>query len=114
MHFAKRGETNTMIDTTSQYPNTIDPMLFFQDNNWDNVDIINTYNNLIAQEKYDEANEFISQQENVHTYSADYLNAIENRIESLQGYLLTKGKKEVFIHSNVEPDQVNENMIWIE
>lgn len=103
-----------MINTTSQYPNLIDPMLFFQDNNWDNIDIINTYNNLIAQEKYNEANEFISQQDNIYGYFADYFNAIENRIESLQGYLLTKVKKEVFIHSNIEPARVNENMIWIE
>lgn len=103
-----------MINTISQYPSKIDPMLFFQDNSLDNVNILNTYNNLIAQEKYDEANEFIRQQENVHRYSADYFNAIENRIDALQGYLLTKTKKDVFIHSDVEPAQVNENTMWIE
>lgn len=103
-----------MINVESQYPNEIDPMLFFQDNSLDKVDIINTYNNLIAQKKYNEANEFISQQENIHGYFADYFNAIENRIESLQEYLLTKAKKEVFIYSDVEPTQVNNNMIWIE
>ncbi len=89
-------------------------MLFFQDNSLDKVDMIKTYENLISQGKYDEANEYISQQENIHRYSADYFNALENRIDSLQEYLLTKGKKEVFIHSDVEPTQVNENMIWIE
>ena len=103
-----------MINTISQYPNKIDPMLFLQDNSLDKVDIINTYNNLIAQKKYDAANEFISQQENIHGYFADYFNAIENRIESLQEYLLTKAKKEVFIHSDVEPTQVKENILWIE
>lgn len=103
-----------MINVESQYPNNIDPMLFFQDNSLDNIDIINTYNNLIAQQKYNEANEYINQQENVHRYSADYFNAIENRIYSLQNYLLTKNKKEVFIHSKEEPTQINKNMIWIE
>lgn len=103
-----------MLNTISQYPSKIDPMLFFQDNSLDNLNIINTYNNLVVQKKYDEANEFINSQENNHGYFADYFNAIENRIESLQVYLLTKAKKEVFMHSDIEPTQVNENMIWIE
>ena len=89
-------------------------MSFFQDNGLDNVNVVNTYNNLIAQKKYDEANTFINSPENIRGYFADYFNAIENRIESLQGYLLTKEKKEVFIHSGAEPAQISENMIWIE
>ncbi len=104
-----------MFDTTSKYPNQVDPMIFFQDNSLDKMDIIRTYENLIGQGKYDEANKFISQQKDVYRYSADYFNALENRIYSLQEYLKEgKIKKEVFIHSETEPTQADENMIWIE
>lgn len=107
-----------MINVESQYTEQfnymVDPMPFFQDNSLNKVDIINKYENLIAQKKYDEANEYISQQENVYRYSADYFNAIENRIYALQEYLLGKAKKNVFVHSNTEPTQVNDNIIWIE
>lgn len=103
-----------MVDIKSQYPEKIDPMLFFQDNSLDKESIINTYNNLIAEGKYDEANELVSQQDNFYGYFADYFNAIENRIYSLQEYLLTKQKKELIKHSNTEPTYVGENTIWID
>ena len=103
-----------MNDIKSQYPEKPDPMLFFQDNSLDKQSVINTYNNLIAEGKYDEANELVSQHDNLYGYFADYFNSIENRIYSLQEYLLTKQKKELIKHSNTEPAQMSENMIWIE
>lgn len=109
----KAGEKSVMINVESQYPDKIDPMLFFQDNSLDKVTIINTYNNLIAQKKYDEANEYIGQQEKVHRYSADYFNAIENRIYSLQEYLLAKTKENPFVYSDEEPVSGDQNVIWI-
>lgn len=69
-------------------------MIFFQDNNLENVGIINQYENLIAQGKYDEANAFINQQKGVYGYFADFFNAIENRIYNTQDYLLKKPPKE--------------------
>lgn len=105
-----------MIVEASQYPEQIDSMSFFQDNSLDLTDSINRYNSLIYQKKYEQANESIGQQENIQGYFAHCFNAIENRIEALQTYLLTKRPKEPFIHSDVEPTstQTNENMIWIE
>lgn len=73
-------------------------MIFFQDNSLEKVDIMQQYNELIAQEKYSEANDYINQQEGVYGFFADYLNLIENRIYSLQDYLLSKPqKKQPFI-----------------
>lgn len=43
-----------LCNTVSYYPDGIDKMLFFQDNNLEKIDIINTYNNLIAQGNYTE------------------------------------------------------------
>ena len=37
----------------SHYPNKIDEMTFFQDNNLEKVEIMNHYNELISQGKYD-------------------------------------------------------------
>lgn len=82
-----------LCNTTSYYPDGIDKMIFFQDNDLTKVDIINTYNNLIAQGKYSEANQYINQQEGIYGFFADFFNALENRIYNLQTYLLQKPPK---------------------
>lgn len=101
------------MNVVSLYPNSVDKMIFFQDNDIDNVEVINTYNNLIAQGRYSEANSYISQHEEVYGFFANYLNAIENRIYNLQAYLLTKQKKNPFVHSYEEPESVEAGTIWI-
>lgn len=90
-----------MCNPTSYYPNKIDKMIFFQDNNLEKVEIMNHYNELISQGKYTEASDYISQQENVYGFFADYFNLIENRIYSTQEYLLSKPpKKQPFIYQH--------------
>ncbi len=87
----------------SYYPNKIDEMTFFQDNNLEKVEIMNHYNELISQGKYDEANNYIGQQENVYGFFADFFNLIENRLYTLQEYLLQKPpKKQPFIFYDEE------------
>jgi len=78
-------------------------MTFFQDNNLEKLEIINHYDNLIAQGKYSEASNYINHQEKVYGYFACYLNLIENRIYSLQEHLLNKPpKKQPFIYYDEE------------
>lgn len=92
-----------MFDSTSYFPDKVDDMIFFQDNNLDNIEIINHYNNLISQNKYDEASDYINQQENIYGFFDDLYNLIENRIYNLQEYLLSKPpKKQPFIYYNKE------------
>lgn len=107
-----------MINTMSIYPDGIDPMTFFQDNNLEKIDVMNTYNELISEEKYKEANNFLSQQEGIYGFFADYFNLIENRIYSLQEYILTKEKINPFIpfecdDADEEPPSILEGDIWI-
>lgn len=107
-----------LCNTISYYPDEIDPMLFFQDNNLEKIDIINTYNNLISQEKYTEANDYINQQEGVYGYFADFFNAIENRIYNLQDHLLAKPpikKPYVFFDSedDIAEPEIDEGMFWL-
>ncbi len=92
-----------LCDPVSCYPNKVDEMIFFQDNNLDNVEIMNHYNNIIAQGRYSEASDYINQQEGVFGFFADFFNLIENRIYSLQEYLLNKPpKKQPFIYHDEE------------
>lgn len=92
-----------LCNPVSYYPNKIDEMIFFQDNNLENAEIINHYNSLIAKGKYTEASDYISQQEGIYGFFADFLNLIENRIYSLQEYLLQKPpKKQPLIYYDEE------------
>lgn len=77
-------------------------MTFFQDNDLERVEIIDQYENLISQGKYSEANTYINQQNGIYGYFADFLNLFENKIYSLQEYLLSKGKKQPFIFHDEE------------
>lgn len=87
-----------LCNPVSYYPNKVDEMVFFQDNNLEKIEIINHYNSLIADGKYNEASNYIEQQEGIYGFFADYLNLIENRIYALQEHLLNKPpKKQPFI-----------------
>lgn len=83
-----------LCNPASYYPGKVDKMIFFQDNNLEKIEIINNYENLAAQGKYSEANDYINQQEGVYGFFADFFNLIENRIYSLQEYLLSKPPKQ--------------------
>lgn len=87
----------------SYFSNKIDEMTFFQDNDIEKVETMNHYNELVAQGKYDEANDYINQQKGVYGFFADFFNLIENRIYNTQEYLLNKPpKKQPFIYYDME------------
>lgn len=112
-----------LCNSVSHYPDGVDPMLFFQDINLEQLEIMNTYNKLISNGKYTEASKFISQQEGICGYFADFFNAIENRIYSLQNHLLNKPpKKNPFISHKIADETLEDfseniplenGMFWI-
>ncbi len=102
-----------LCDTQSNYPDSIDEMTFFSDVPLSKAEIMDMYNQLIAQGNFDEANEYMNRQEGIFTFSADYFNLIENRIHALQTYLLTKTKKHPFVFSENQPTNVEVGCIWI-
>lgn len=106
-----------LCNTMSHYPDGVDKMIFFQDNDLEKIEILNTYNDLIAQGKYTRANIYINRQEGVYGYFADFFNAIENRIHNLQKYLSTKPpKKQPFIYYELDNDKeplLEEGMFWV-
>lgn len=99
-----------LCNPVSYYPQQIDEMIFFQDTDLENMAIMAHYNDLIAQGKYSEANDYIDQQEGIYGFFADFFNLIENRIYTLQSYLLTKEKINPFIFYNDKQYLTVENM----
>lgn len=105
-----------LCNPVSYYPEKIDEMTFFQDNNIEKMETIHTYNNLISQGCYNAANDFISKQDGIYGFFADFLNLIENRIYNLQAFLLQKPpKKQPFATFDEEEElpAIDEDTIWI-
>lgn len=106
-----------LCDPVSYYPDKIDDMTFFQDNDLEKMEIMNTYNSLVAQGKYSEAVDFINQQKGIYGFFADFFNLIENRIYNMQQYLLQKPPKEqpflYYVEEEKEPSMGTNKRIWI-
>ena len=102
-----------LYNPISNYPDSIDPMIFFQDISLTQTEVMDTYNQLILQGKYSEATDYISDQHGIYGYFADYFNAIENRIYHLQEYLLTVEPYRPFVSSEAEPADLDNETIWI-
>lgn len=85
----------------SNYPTKIDELVFFQDNDLENIDIVHEYDRLIGQGKYDEAIQYINDNGRIYGFFADFCNLIENRVSHLQKYESEKYKAhkiQPFIH----------------
>ena len=74
-----------MYPTISSYHQAVDPLVFFQD----------------------------EQLPGGHAYNADLFTMIENRIWSLQDYLLRKERKAIYHFSETEPEP-EQGFIWID
>lgn len=104
-----------LSNSQSNYPDSVDKMNFFSDVSLKNKRIFDEYNRLISEKQYDSANALLQDSDTIiHAYCAEYFNLIENRIEKLQEYLLSKVKKEnPFIVSADKPTESKINTIWI-
>ena len=105
-----------LCNPVSYYPAKIDEMTFFQDNNLEKIEDINHYNDLISQGKYSEASDYINRQEGIYGFFSDFYNLIENRIYTLQEYLLQKPQKtQPFIYyDDYEHFPINELHLFFE
>lgn len=102
-----------LCNSISSFPDKIDEQTFFQDVDLIHLPIMEHYNKLISQQKYNEANIYINQQSDIFGYYADFFNMLENRIYSLQSYLLNKKKNNPFVSENNEPSIITSDTIWI-
>lgn len=76
----------------STYPTKVDELVFFQDNDLENISVVDEYNRLINEGKYDEAIQYVADNGNIYGFFADFFNLIENRIYTLQKYESEKYK----------------------
>lgn len=79
-------------NSISNYPVKVDELVFFQDNDLENINIVNEYNRLINEGKYAEAIQYVVDNGNIYGFFADFFNLIENRIYNLQEYESEKYK----------------------
>ena len=61
-----------LCNPVSYYTIKIDEMTCFQDNDLEKVEIINTYDSLVAQGRYSEAIDYINQQKGIYGFFADF------------------------------------------
>lgn len=101
-----------LYNPISNYPDSIDPMIFFQDIDLTQAGTMEAYDSLISQGRYSEASDLIRDKAGIHGYFPDYLNAIENRIHALQEYLFALTPKQPFVSSDNEP-AADSQIIWI-
>lgn len=115
-----------MIDPLSYFPDKIDPLGYWSDVSISQEDIMNQYNSYIAlgtQEGYTAAYDLINQSA-IFGWFANYLNAIENRICSLQDYLTNQNftHPDQNLYTTAEPTQFSDitstralavNDVWI-
>ena len=112
-----------MIDVTSNYPTSIDPLMYCSDISIAQSETISEYEQYIAAGNYEDAYDLL-ENTNIFGWFADYLNMLENRIYTLQTYLLEGGigHSEQCLYSNSEPviyeDRIEtrslaENDIWV-
>lgn len=98
---------------TSIFPNEIDEQIYFHDVDLNNRPLMEIYDNLIKDGKYTEANNFISQQNDIHNYSADLFNFEQAKIYTMQDYVLSLEKYNPHHFSSTYPKHIKKGETWI-
>lgn len=103
-------------NTISNFPDEVDPLLFFQDITIKDAEFHNKYQSLLIENKYDDAialNTF--EGSDVFTYTAGLFNLFVSRIKATQTFL--KESEGTFLDretlSDTEPTNMKLNQIWI-
>lgn len=98
----------------SFYPDKIDKNIFFQDVTIDQIDIMNQFQKYISLGQYTRASNYINNQEDISGLFACFLNAIENRVYTLQNHVAKKTKTNPhFFRELIPPDNIAEGEFWL-
>ncbi len=96
----------------SIYPEGIDDRTYFYDIDLKGQPLMDAYHSLIDERRYTDANILLSQQNEVHHYSADLINYLEAKVKNTQEYISNWEKYSPHHLSNAEPN-ININEFWI-
>lgn len=99
--------------TISSFPNKVDNLIFFQDIDIENKKIFIKYQELLHQEKYLEASQFL-EASNISYYGADICNLLENMVYNLQNYLKQKNLNRTHYFSLEPPQNIKNGASWID
>ncbi len=101
-----------IYNTTSHFPNLIDDLVFISDVDCKSEHIMIQHQEYINNGLYEEASNYLNSQTNITPIVADVFNLIEDRIVTLQTYLLTQGSVDRAYYE--QPSNPVEGTIWIE
>lgn len=96
----------------SVFPNSIDDLPFISDVDIPSKNIMISIQNYIDQGDYDNASKLCNTN-NITTINSDYFNMIQNRIYSLQNYLITLDRCNR-VETGNEPKSPTNGMTWID
>lgn len=100
-----------MIYKESNFPNEIDDLLFFSDVRISQNEILNQFNNLISQNKFTEASNYLNSS-NLNNINASLFNYFQDAVVKIQTHQLSKQYNNPVISSVSEPSQ-HTNKHWI-
>lgn len=96
----------------SVFPNSIDDLPFISDVDIPNKNIMISIQNYIEQGDYDNASKLCNTT-NITSINSDYFNMVQNRIYSLQKYLITLDRCNR-VETGSEPKSPTNGMTWID
>lgn len=96
----------------SVFPNSIDDLPFISDVDIPNKNIMINIQNYIEQGDYDNASKLCNTT-NITSINSDYFNMVQNRIYSLQKYLITLDRCNR-VETGSEPKSPTNGMTWID
>lgn len=96
----------------SVFPNSIDDLPFISDVDIPSKNIMISIQNYIDQGDYDNASKLCNTS-NITSINSDYFNMVQNRIYSLQNYLITLDRCNR-VETGNEPKSPTNGMIWID
>lgn len=101
-----------IYNTTTNYPTSVDDLLFISDVDCKSESIMNKHQDYINKGEYDNASNYLNSQTNITPIVADLFNLLENRIIAVQRHVLTLNDIERAYYE--EPESPVEGTIWIE
>ena len=101
-----------IYNTISNFPYMIDDLVFISDVDCKSEHIMIQHQEYINNGLYEEASNYLNSQTNITPIVADVFNLIEDRIVTLQTYLLTQGSVDRAYYE--QPSNPVEGTIWIE
>lgn len=99
----------------SSFPTEVDPLLFYQDLSIDQKEIADKYYELIRNEQYQEAADYLANEgKDLNGLFARFMNLLTDRLYTTEEYLKTNVHKREMVYFETErPESVQHGTIWI-